>query len=122
MLKHRPCVLSLLLVAVWVGGAAAERIPDANPQIVPPTAQWQAAMEQAAANGQETWPSIKAFGDGDLSLGKGDDVGQGDRPKRSVATGQSPVIQRIAYVGTGLDRLVTMSERVSGVRDQAAFR
>jgi hypothetical protein len=70
-------------------------------------------------NGQETSPSIKAFGDGDLSLGKGHDVGRGDRP---VATNQSPAIQRIAYAGTGLGRLVTMIDRVSGVRDQAAFR
>jgi len=40
--------ISLLLVAVWVGGASAERIPDAKPQIVPPTPEWLTVMTEAA--------------------------------------------------------------------------
>ena len=48
MLKHHPFAFTLLLVAMWAGAASAERIPDAKAQIVPPTPQWQAAVEQAA--------------------------------------------------------------------------
>lgn len=39
---------SLLLVAVWAGLAAAERVPDANPKIVPPTPEWEAVVRKAA--------------------------------------------------------------------------
>ncbi len=48
MLKHVSFTCSLVWVAFWAGVAAAERIPDANTKIVPPTPQWQAAVQQAA--------------------------------------------------------------------------
>jgi len=48
VLKHPPFMFSLLWVAVWVGVASAERIPDAKPQIAPPTPQWQTSVEEAA--------------------------------------------------------------------------
>jgi uncharacterized protein len=48
VLKHFPCAFSLLLTAFVGGVVAAERVPDAVLQIVPPTPQWQAAVEQAA--------------------------------------------------------------------------
>jgi len=48
VLKYLPCTSILLLVAVWVGAVAAERVPEAKSAIVPPTPQWQAAVEKAA--------------------------------------------------------------------------
>lgn len=48
MLKHPLFTFSFLLLAAWAGVASAERIPDAKPRIVPPTPQWQAAVEEAA--------------------------------------------------------------------------
>ena len=48
MLKHLPFTFSVSLLAVCVGVAAAERIPDANQQIVPPTPEWQATVQEAA--------------------------------------------------------------------------
>lgn len=48
MLKHFFVVPSLLLLTAWIGGAAAERIPDAKLKIEPPTPQWQAVVEKAA--------------------------------------------------------------------------
>ena len=48
MLKHSLVTSGLVLVALWSGAAAAERLPDAKLQIVPPTPEWQAAVEEAA--------------------------------------------------------------------------
>lgn len=48
MLKPLLFAFSLLLAAVWAGVALAERIADVKGEIVPPTSQWQAAVEQAA--------------------------------------------------------------------------
>lgn len=48
MLKHRSCVASLLWMGLWAVGAAAERLPDANQKIVPPTPEWLAVVEKAA--------------------------------------------------------------------------
>ena len=48
VLKHLSVAFSLGLVAAWAGVASAERVPDAKAQIVPPTPQWQAAVEEAA--------------------------------------------------------------------------
>nr|HPM79370.1 ThuA domain-containing protein [Candidatus Anammoximicrobium sp.] len=48
MLKHLLFTFSLLLFAVGVSAAAAERIPDANPQIVPPTPEWEGVVREAA--------------------------------------------------------------------------
>jgi len=58
VLKHRPFALSLLLAAVCAGVASAERIPDAKPEIMPPTAPWQAAVELAAP-ARPTVPAAK---------------------------------------------------------------
>lgn len=56
----KPIVLSsnLLLVAVWAGLAAAERVPDANPKIVPPTPEWEAVVRKAAP-ARPTVPAAK---------------------------------------------------------------
>jgi uncharacterized protein len=48
VLKNRPFALCLALVSMWAGVASAERVPDAKPQIVPPTPEWIAAVEAAA--------------------------------------------------------------------------
>jgi type 1 glutamine amidotransferase len=48
VLKHPPFAFSVVLVALWVGAAVAERIPDAKLQIVPPTPEWLATVQEAA--------------------------------------------------------------------------
>lgn len=49
---------SVLLIAIWAGLAVAERVPDANPKIVPPTAEWEAVV-RAAAPAKPTVPAAK---------------------------------------------------------------
>jgi type 1 glutamine amidotransferase len=48
VLKHAPLAFSLLLLTVCGVADAAERLPDANPKIVPPTPEWQAMVQEAA--------------------------------------------------------------------------
>lgn len=48
MLKHLSVMSGLLLVAMWTSIAAAERVPEPNLKIVPPTPEWLAAVEKAA--------------------------------------------------------------------------
>ena len=58
MLKHAPFAFSLLLLTVYGGVSAAERLPDANPKIVPPTPEWQAKVQEAAP-AKPTVPATK---------------------------------------------------------------
>lgn len=46
--KYLRFLCHVLVVAIWVSCAAAERVPDARQQIVSPTPEWQAAVEKAA--------------------------------------------------------------------------
>jgi type 1 glutamine amidotransferase len=46
--KHLGFASILGFVALWVGVAIAERVPEANQKIVPPTPEWEAAVRNAA--------------------------------------------------------------------------
>lgn len=48
MLKHALVALSLLAVSAWCGLVAAERVPEPNLKIEPPTPEWTAAVQKAA--------------------------------------------------------------------------
>lgn len=48
MLKRLSLASPLLLLAVWVGVASAERVPDPNLKIEPPTPEWEATVREAA--------------------------------------------------------------------------
>ncbi len=48
LLKQLPLTSVVLLIAISVGVVAAERVPPAGPNIVPPTPEWEAGVQKAA--------------------------------------------------------------------------
>jgi hypothetical protein len=66
-------------------------------------------------------PSIKAFGNGYLSLVKSCDFGRGGGVECPVAAEQGPFCQR-AGAGAKIGRLAAVVDLFNSVRDQAASR
>ena len=72
--------------------------------------------------GEKTLPSVKAFGNWDLSLAKCRDFDRDSGSEDAVSAGPSPVNQSVTCTGAMLGRLSAMVERARGIGGQAAFR